>query len=363
VSGILAQSMREHARDAAFMRRKKVPGPRGARDQSESGCQSCRQPRVHLTNPGRSRAQGLLLVGNGHAGAAAVLRAAGLRAVAFFAAGFLAAGLRAVLFLAAVFFAAGLRAAVFFAAVFFAAGLRAAVFFAAVFFAAGLRAAVFFAAVFFAAGLRAAVFFAAVFFAAGLRAAVFFAAGFLAAFLAVDMDRTPYDGNRSGNPMRPPVATSVIGPFIGARSPVPGGTLPTLMNSVREADPARHPDGFGGDAREPIPKSAAHRARTLVFPIRVAGFRFALNSSPVCGCRQSQLRAPPVWYSMTRVSKKLRSFFRSIISLIHGKGFSSCGNRGSSPICCALRFAMNRRYDLNIGALRPSTPRGMVSSA
>src|SRR5437763_5809551 len=35
----------------------------------------------------------------------------------------------------------------------------------------------------------------------------------------------------------------------------------------------------------------------------------------------SQFRAPPVWYSMTRVSKKLRSFLRSIISLIHGNGF------------------------------------------
>ena len=39
----------------------------------------------------------------------------------------------------------------------------------------------------------------------------------------------------------------------------------------------------------------------------------------------SQFSAPPVWYSITRVSKKLRSFFRSIISLIHGKGFSSLG--------------------------------------
>ena len=57
----------------------------------------------------------------------------------------------------------------------------------------------------------------------------------------------------------------------------------------------------------------------------------------------SQLSAPPVWYSMTRVSKKLRSFFRSIISLIHGKGFSSCGNNASRPICCARRFAMKRR--------------------
>lgn len=57
----------------------------------------------------------------------------------------------------------------------------------------------------------------------------------------------------------------------------------------------------------------------------------------------SQFSAPPVWYSMTRVSKKLRSFFRSIISLIHGKGFSSCSNSASKPICCARRFAMKRR--------------------
>jgi hypothetical protein len=45
----------------------------------------------------------------------------------------------------------------------------------------------------------------------------------------------------------------------------------------------------------------------------------------MCGVfrTQSQDRAPPVWYSMTRVSKKLRSFLRSIISLIQGNGFSS----------------------------------------
>jgi hypothetical protein len=55
---------------------------------------------------------------------------------------------------------------------------------------------------------------------------------------------------------------------------------------------------------------------------------------------QSHESAPPDWYSMTRVSKKLRSFFRSIISLIHGNGFSSCGNIASMPICCARRFAM-----------------------
>ena len=54
----------------------------------------------------------------------------------------------------------------------------------------------------------------------------------------------------------------------------------------------------------------------------------------------SQLSAPPDWYSMTRVSKKLRSFFRSIISLIQGNGLSSCRNIGSRPICCARRLAM-----------------------
>ena len=78
---------------------------------------------------------------------------------------------------------------------------------------------------------------------------------------------------------------------------------------------------------------------------------------------QSQLSAPPVWYSVTRRSKKFCSFFRSSISLIHGNGFSAPGNSGSRPICCARRLAMKRRYSLNIDALRPSTPRGIVSSA
>ena len=36
--------------------------------------------------------------------------------------------------------------------------------------------------------------------------------------------------------------------------------------------------------------------------------------------RQSQVRVPPVWYSVTRVSKKFFSFFKSRISDIQGKG-------------------------------------------
>ncbi|MEY4257912.1 MAG: hypothetical protein RJA56_813, partial [Pseudomonadota bacterium] len=67
-----------------------------------------------------------------------------------------------------------------------------------------------------------------------------------------------------------------------------------------------------------------------------------LKGGNMCGVfrAQSQDRAPPVWYSITRVSKKLRSFLRSIISLIQGNGFSSCGNKASSPICVARRFAI-----------------------
>jgi len=48
---------------------------------------------------------------------------------------------------------------------------------------------------------------------------------------------------------------------------------------------------------------------------------------------QSQLSAPPVWYSMTRVSKKFFSFLRSIISDIQGKGLDAPENNRSSPIC------------------------------
>ena len=36
---------------------------------------------------------------------------------------------------------------------------------------------------------------------------------------------------------------------------------------------------------------------------------------------QSHSSVPPVWYSVTRVSKKFFSLARSIVSLIHGNGF------------------------------------------
>src|SRR5690349_21657429 len=79
--------------------------------------------------------------------------------------------------------------------------------------------------------------------------------------------------------------------------------------------------------------------------------------------RHSQLSAPPVWYSVTRVSKKFFSFLRSMTSLIHGNGFSAPGYSCLMPICAQRRLAMNFRYSLNWAAFRPSTPRGMVSCA
>ena len=56
---------------------------------------------------------------------------------------------------------------------------------------------------------------------------------------------------------------------------------------------------------------------------------------------QSQLNAPPVWYSITRVSKKFFSFFKSMISLIHGNGLVVPGYSSFKPICVKRRLAMN----------------------
>lgn len=48
------------------------------------------------------------------------------------------------------------------------------------------------------------------------------------------------------------------------------------------------------------------------------------------GCH-SQERPDPVWYSITRDSKKFFSLPRSITSLIHGNGLVVAGNTGSNP--------------------------------
>src|SRR4051812_12784825 len=77
----------------------------------------------------------------------------------------------------------------------------------------------------------------------------------------------------------------------------------------------------------------------LVVFLRLAR-RYPMHLVPLLFRFHSQLSAPPVWYSITRVSKKLRSFLRSIISLIHGNGFCAPANSDSSPICWQRRFAM-----------------------
>src|SRR5471030_1723637 len=98
-----------------------------------------------------------------------------------------------------------------------------------------------------------------------------------------------------------------------------------------------HDDELGCGASE------SHLTAILLAPRILISLQRPVNRSrpPHVGRNdQSQDSAPPDWYSMTRVSKKLRSFFRSIISLIHGNGFSSFGNSASRPICCARRLAM-----------------------
>src|SRR2546430_16625678 len=75
-----------------------------------------------------------------------------------------------------------------------------------------------------------------------------------------------------------------------------------------------------------------------------------------------QFSAPPVWYSVTRVSKKFFSLPRSIVSLIHGKGFFE-PNVGWRPIRSKRRSATCWTYSRNRSALRPRMPRGRQSRA
>ena len=235
-------------------------------------------------------------------------------AAAFFAgAAAFFAGAAAFFAGAAAFFAG---AAAFFAgaAAFFAG---AAAFFAgAAAFFAGAAAFLAGAAAFLAAGAAAltAAFFAGAAFGAGSAfvAAAFFAAAFLAAgaFFAVaitiswiKLQRAPRRVlQRSDSPPEGP--SGLLRPARGRTHAVNGWT-----------------HGRGDQRPVRTHRTGARRAYLEVLA-------------------QSHDRAPPVWYSMTRVSKKLRSFFRSIISLIQGKGFSSFGNNASRPICIARRFAM-----------------------
>ena len=77
--------------------------------------------------------------------------------------------------------------------------------------------------------------------------------------------------------------------------------------------------------------------------------KLARRQPPSCR-RQSprsvpgQANAPPFWYSMTRVSKKFFSFFRSMASLFHGKGFSASANTGARPNWAQRRLAMKCIY-------------------
>ena len=146
---------------------------------------------------------------------------------------------------------------------------------------------------------------------AAFFAAAFFAVDFLAAFFAVaitflldqvDIEPPAFDASSAS----------------GYSSP----------ETAQEGRPSTMNRGAGC--------AALRRRCSAVLRILISHIAVAISSRRP----HSQDSAPPVWYSMTRVSKKLRSFFRSIISLIHGNGFSSFGKSSSRPICVARRLAM-----------------------
>ncbi len=90
-----------------------------------------------------------------------------------------------------------------------------------------------------------------------------------------------------------------------------------------------------------LPRAAAVHRLGAPFQHSVKTFQCLLKTYVTRN--QSQLSAPPVWYSITRVSKKFFSFFRSMISLIHGKGLLAPGYSSFRPIWVRRRLAMNLR--------------------
>ncbi|MFM2405023.1 MAG: hypothetical protein RL223_2903, partial [Pseudomonadota bacterium] len=292
-----------------------------------------------------SKTYGLMPVGNGQAaaGLSAVFAEAedvvAFLAEAFLAGAFLATGAAAFLGAAAAFLAG---------AAFFAAGAAA--------FFAGAAAAFLAGAAFLAAG-AAAFFVAAAFTAAFLAGAAtaFFAAAFLAGAAAAFLAATFLAGTASARLLR---RCRLLGRSLFRSchdtllDQVAEQTRPARAvgpSSVQPAHCTGAPGGrMNGVAGRPGPPQAAgsldnNRQTTgLPGPERSVPVSAGPQRSGRRGRQplQSQLSAPPDWYSMTRVSKKLRSFFRSIISLIQGNGFSSFGKSGSRPICVARRLAM-----------------------
>ena len=222
-------------------------------------------------------------------------------------------------FLGAAAFLTTFLAATFLGAAFFAATFFGAAFFTT-FFAATFLGAAFFAAAFFGAAFFTAAFFAGAFFTAAFLAGAFLAGAFFAVAITFLLDQVTRE--LSEHQRLPKEALAIARQLFTTRN-CPGG--------------APRCDEWG------CKPCAAFLSRCFTF-CEFLTAHLPHTHQPVnlvgSGSRQSQESAPPDWYSMTRVSKKLRSFFRSIISLIQGNGFSSFGKSSSKPICVARRLAM-----------------------
>jgi len=211
-------------------------------------------------------------------------------------------------------------AAAFLAGAFFAATFLAGAFLTAAFFAGAFLTAAFFAGAFFAATFLAGAFLTAAFLAGAFFAATFLAGAFLAgAFLAA-------------------------GAFLGAAFFAAGFFAVAIVFSLITLQRALHVWSTRSDSRRWASRLTGAQRREHGNKNHCTLFGVLSGSCIVqksCSqSSQSQESAPPDWYSITRVSKKFRSFFRSIISLIQGNGFSSFGNKVSKPIWVARRLAM-----------------------
>ena len=202
----------------------------------------------------------------------------------------------------------------------------------AAFLATTFLTATFFAGAFVTAAFLAGAFFTATFFAgtAFLAAAFWAGAAFLAAtFLAGALLAGAF------------LAT---GAFFGAAFLAAGFFAVAIVFSLITLQRALHVWSTSSDSRRWAEQNCKAQRREHGSPQHgtLCGglFAWGIVQKSFCYRLQSQERAPPDWYSITRVSKKLRSFFKSIISLIQGNGFSSLGKSVSRPIWVARRLAM-----------------------
>lgn len=84
-------------------------------------------------------------------------------------------------------------------------------------------------------------------------------------------------------------------------------------------------------ARQRAANSAGARSPSELAVVRTAAVSRRAASADFSGFAQSHTSAPPVWYSVTRVSKKFFSLRRFTCSSSQGSAFAAPGQGSSTP--------------------------------